>query len=59
MDSTVVTFRAETAEDNLARFLAFAGPGVEVEDLGTLDRVRRYRVDRRLWSAYVKAASAR
>src|SRR5690349_559625 len=54
---TVVTFRAERAEDCLARFAEWAGGAVDAEDLGTLDGHRRYRVDEALWTAYTRATA--
>lgn len=55
--TTVVTFRAEEAEDRLARFVDFHEGKAEAEDLGTLDGRRRYRVDAATWSAYVRAVT--
>ncbi len=56
---TVVTFRADDAEARVARFVEWAGGEVEVQDLGTLGPVRRYRVPAARWSAYVRAVSKR
>jgi hypothetical protein len=56
--TTVITLLAATAEDCLARFLAFAGDAA-VTDLGTLDGYRRYRVPAHDWSAYTREISTR
>lgn len=56
---TVVTFRADLAEDCLARFVDWAGGGVEVQDLGTLGPVRRYQVPAAKWLAYTRSKAVR
>lgn len=58
-EQAVVTFRADEAEDRIARFLAHHDGRTAAEDLGTLDGRRRYRVDAAKWTAYTRAVTAR
>jgi len=58
-ERTVITFRAADAEERIARFVEHHKGMAAVQDLGTLDGLRRYRVDAAQWSAYVRAVSTR
>lgn len=55
--TTVVTFKAEHAEDRIARFLDWAEGKVEVQDLGTLGSIRRYKVPSAAWKSYTQSVS--
>jgi len=55
-DTTVVTFRADRAEECVARFVEWGGAAVQ--DPGVLDGYRRYRVDESQWRLYTRQASS-
>lgn len=52
---TVVTLRADVAEDHIARFRAWGG---SLHDMGVCDGVRRVRVDAAEWRGYTREVAA-
>lgn len=53
----VVTLRADKAEDTIARFRAATKS--RAQDLGTLDGVRRFRVDAQRWAGWTAKQTTR